>query len=66
MAYYRLYHLRGAKNEVEAFEEFEAGDDATAIAKCEEWRSLNPMELWSGHRKVQRWEVLGSKAEAER
>jgi hypothetical protein len=42
--------------------EFEALHDAAAIMQCGEWRSINPMELWSGRRKVMRWdEVTGSK-----
>lgn len=56
MAYYRLYHLHGPKNEVARFEEFEAQDDASAIALSEKYLGLNPMELWSGHRKVHRWD----------
>ena len=64
MAYYRLYHLRGPKNEVETFREFDADDDATAIAQGDGWQDLHPMELWSGHRKVRRWEGAGRKASA--
>jgi hypothetical protein len=56
MAYYRLYQLHGPKNEVEGFEEFEAGDDIEAIDRAESFRRLNPMELWSEHRKVHRWD----------
>ena len=55
MAYYRLYQLHGPQNEVEGFEEFEASDDAEAIARAEGFRRVNPMELWSEHRKVHRW-----------
>ena len=60
MAYYRLYQLHGPRNEVESFEEFDAGDDAEAIARGETFRRLNPMELWSGHRKVRRWEGVAA------
>jgi len=60
MAYYRLYQLHGARNEVGSFEEFDADDDAEAIARGETYRRLNPMELWSGHRKVRRWDAIGS------
>ena len=59
MAYYRLYHLRGAKNEVQSFEEFDAEDDAAAIAQGEALHDGFAMELWSGHRKVHRWETIG-------
>jgi hypothetical protein len=58
MAYYRLYQLHGPKNAVESFREFEADDDLIAVDLCETWRGPNSMELWSGHRKVRRWEGL--------
>jgi hypothetical protein len=58
MAFYRIYQLRGPKNEVESFDEFEADNDESALARAEEHRGLNAMELWSGHRKVQRWEAI--------
>jgi hypothetical protein len=60
MVYYRLYQLRGPRNEVESFDEFHADGDAAAIAFAEPRRGLNSMELWSGHRKVQRWEHIPS------
>ena len=56
MVYYRLYQLRGPRNEVESFHEFHAADDREAIAVVETMRRMNPMELWSGHRKVRRWD----------
>jgi len=58
MVYYRLYQLRGPRNEVESFHEFHADGDSAAVALAEPWRGLNPMELWSGHRKVRRWEQM--------
>jgi hypothetical protein len=60
MVAYRLYRLHGPRNEVESFEEFEVADDAGAIAKGLTLRGVNAMELWSGHRKVYRWEALGA------
>lgn len=64
MVYYRIYQLHGPKNEVESFREFEADDDLVAIAQCEPLHRLNPMELWSGHRKIRRWEGVVSEAGA--
>jgi hypothetical protein len=58
MVNYRLYQLRETTNEVTSFDEFEADGDALAIAMVEAWRSFNPMELWTGHRKIRRWEAL--------
>lgn len=63
MACYRLYQLRTPKNEVESFREFEADGDSMAIVFAEAWRTLNPMELWSGHRKVRRWEAVAPGSE---
>ena len=60
MAYYRLYQLHGPRNEVAGFEEFEASDDAEATALAERFRLLNPMELWSEHRKVRRWDSVAA------
>lgn len=65
MIFYRLYQLREMTNEVTSFDEFEADGDALAIAMVEAWRSFNPMELWSGHRKIRRWEGLPAQARAD-
>jgi hypothetical protein len=56
MVYYRLYQLRGLRNEVESFHEFNAEDDSAAVAVGETLHRSNPMELWAGHRKVRRWD----------
>jgi hypothetical protein len=56
MVFYRLYHLRGSASEVESFHEFDAEDDGGAIAESEARRGIHAMELWSGHRKVKRWD----------
>ena len=60
MAGYRLYHLHGPRNEVESFYEFEAPNDAAAIAVAEQRLGINPIELWQGHQKVRRWEGLST------
>ena len=65
VAFYRLYQLRGPKNEVEFFQEYEADDDAAAIAAAERWRSLDAMELWSNHRKIHRWEAVDATGQEE-
>lgn len=54
---YRLYHLRGPKFEVVSFNEFVEDDDLKAIMRSEGERGSNSMELWSGHRKVMRWDA---------
>jgi len=58
MASYRIYQLRGPHNEVASFHEFDAAGDDAGIAVAEGMRRENAMELWSDHRKVQRWESL--------
>ncbi len=65
MVHYRLYQLRESTNEVTSFEEFEADGDTLAIAMVQTWRSFNPMELWSGSRKIRRWEALPAAARIE-
>ena len=65
MAYYRLYHLHGPRNEVESFREFDAEGDAAAIAIGETWHAINAMELWQGRRKVHWWDGVAQEKEVE-
>ncbi|HET7816558.1 MAG TPA: hypothetical protein VFK58_03155 [Sphingomicrobium sp.] len=58
MAYYRLYFFDGAGGRIQEFREFEAEDDLAAGRKAIAWRGIGPMELWSGQRKVDRWDGL--------
>ena len=58
MAYYRLYFFDRFSGHIDHFREFEAADDAAAVAQAADWRELDAMELWSGRRKVKRWESL--------
>ena len=60
MTYYRLYYFGGPNGGIDHFREFEAIHDATAIIQCGEWRSTEPMELWSKGKKVMRWEAVGT------
>ena len=55
MTYYRLYFLAGNNGRIEHFREFEADDDLAAIRQAAEWRRTDPMELWSGSRRVRVW-----------
>jgi hypothetical protein len=57
MAYYRLYFFNGSGGRIHEFREFEAADDLAAIHLAAEWRGPEPMELWSGGRKVRRWDA---------
>ena len=63
MAYYRLYFLDGVGH-IAQFHEFEADDDRAAVALADSWRGIGAMELWSGRRKVRRWDSLAHAAEA--
>jgi len=56
MAYYRLYFMGKGTDHIERFHEFEAVDDDAAIATCDEWRGFQTAELWSGDRKVIKWD----------
>ncbi len=60
MAYYRLYFLDGPKGRIHEFREFEAEDDWAALLRAADWRSVSPMELWCGSRKVRAWDGLVS------
>jgi hypothetical protein len=57
MAYSRLYFFDLRTAHIGHFREFEAPADADAIARSGDWREPGAMELWSGGRKVQRWEA---------
>jgi hypothetical protein len=56
MAYYRLYFFNGSGGRIHEFREFEVGDDLAAIRQAAQWRGAVPMELWSGARKIRRWD----------
>lgn len=58
MAYYRLYYMDSQSGHIDHFREFDAPDDDSAVALAEEVRTLSPMELWSGRRKIRRWEAI--------
>ena len=60
MAYYRLYFLNGESSRIHEFREFEADDDRSALQRAADWRSVSPMELWCGGRKVRSWDRLVS------
>lgn len=61
MAYYRLYFF-GCGNRIEQFREFEMSDDIAALRQAAEWRGPAPMELWTGARKVRRWDPVNGAA----
>jgi hypothetical protein len=58
MIYYRLYYMNGFSGHIDHFREFEAETDQAAIDIAERWHTGSPMELWSRHRKLKRWEKL--------
>lgn len=60
MPYYRLYFLGSASGGISEVREFEAEADEAAIAVSEQMMRPSAMELWSGERKVHRWESRGS------
>jgi hypothetical protein len=55
MAHYRLYFFSSPMGGIREVREFEAEHDFAAISQATKWRSVEPMELWSGSRKVTRW-----------
>lgn len=58
MAYYRLYYFDRFSGHIAHFREYEAADDAAAVAIAAGWRELDAMELWRERSKVKRWEAL--------
>ena len=55
MIYYRLYYMDRFSGHIDHFREFEADDDAAAMAIAERWHDGRPMELWNRHRKLKHW-----------
>lgn len=58
MAYYRLYFFNG--KHIDRFHEYEAVDDLAARTVAEGLHGARHMELWSGARKIRRWDGLKS------
>jgi hypothetical protein len=64
VAYYRLYFFDRFSGHIDHFREYEAADDAAAVAQGAQWRELDAMELWRGKAKVKRWDSLALVPEA--
>ena len=56
MLYYRLYFMRRFSGHIDHYREFEAENDAAALAIAEGWREDLPMELWNLQRKLKHWD----------
>ena len=52
MAYYRLYHIKGAH--FSGFDQIEAANDAQAIDEAERLNGARHSELWLGGHKIKR------------
>lgn len=58
MLYYRLYYFDRFSGHIDHFREFEAADDAAAIAIADQWNDGRPMELWNRQRRLKRWDDI--------
>ena len=56
MSYYRLYFLNPQGSRIERFEELHAADDFEAINAASKVAGKQPLEMWSGARKVRYFE----------
>jgi len=56
MPQYRLYFLSAATGSIQHFEQFEAADDDDAIALIDHHLGDQPLELWTGGRRVGQFE----------
>lgn len=54
---YRLYFMDPRSGHIIRFAEYQAPDDQAAIGLAQEQEGANPLEIWSGHRKVGRIEA---------
>jgi len=57
MLYYRAYFFDRFSGHIDHFREFEAEDDAAALALAEGWYEGRPMELWNRTRRLRRWDA---------
>ena len=60
MQYFRLYFLNAAGS-IQRFAEFEAPDDAAAIALAAEHQGQVPLELWCEKRKVRHFPAVSAR-----
>lgn len=56
MSHYRLYFMDRFSGHIDHVREFEAADDGAAITTANAWHQGGPMELWSRHHKLKRWD----------
>lgn len=63
MRYYRLYFFDGHTGHIDHFREFEAEEDAQAVAIAEGWSGGEVMELWNRQRRLKRWDNIASNAD---
>lgn len=57
MPEFRIFYLDASSDRITASHDFSADDDLDAIQRAGEFRTFAPMELWSGDRKIKRWEA---------
>lgn len=63
MHYYRLYFMHRSSGHIDHFREYEAEDDAHALAIAERWREDAVMELWNRERKLKHWDQMSPLAD---
>ena len=56
MSQYRLYFMDRFSGHIDHVREFEAAGNAEAIETANNWHEGGPMELWSRHHKLKRWD----------
>jgi len=57
MPHYRLYRLNPHSGHFDGVEQFHSADDGEAICLIQQRDSEVPLELWSGGRKVSRFDA---------
>ena len=57
MSHYRLYFMSPLDGHIDRFFEFEADSDLEALRTVQAASGEEPLELWSGQRKIGRFEV---------
>jgi len=57
---FRIFYIDERSGHITGSHDFTAEDDIGAIRQAEEFRTGAPMELWSGSRKIKRWDARES------
>lgn len=54
---FRIFYMDQRSGHITGSQDFSADDDLDAVKQAEAFFAGAPMELWTGNRKIKRWEA---------